>query len=627
VRIKTLSQNKKKVLAYNHFRKGIFAELAPKDSEIILHLLPWMLSVNDPHVPGYIENIGRLWSVFQIDNDREITSREPSFKRMFGIMYEDPLLKHEPSMCWIEGLYTIGSVGSIAQTSRSDCDIWVCVDGSNVDGKALGDLRRKINSIKDWLDQHIKIPVYFFISDVENIRNCRFGTVEGESSGSAQKKMLKEEFYRTALIIGGKIPLWWVYGPEQSKDTDYETFAENVRNGIFAEEYDLVDLGNIESVEYDEYFGSALWQFNKALSHPLKSVIKMLLLKMLLESPREELLCHRLRRMVLEGPEGQFLDPGTFTLQAMLEYYRDLPKERFAFIMECFYLNYDMKLLSGNVSIREKLAGGIFEQNKMERQSIKRLNEFSLWSFQEQSDFGARIFELLRQIYTDISAVKKDVKGEIEPEDLQVMGGKLSACLENKSHKIPIIHKPFEDLTKPTLVFKTDGQIWQVYTEADRPKLIVESPDIIRCIAYVVWNDIFISTEIRMAPNTTSITLQEIINIGKKMKDLFGTSDIAAVPFPRYLESERIEKALIVVNFESAWDADEVGDLWMIYRNNWGELFVRQWDSPDALRDFFHNSSKILQPIDIQYYVQRNSLMYEKIIERTKQTAVKKFHP
>ena len=31
-----------------------------------------------------------------------------------------------------------------------------------------------------------------------------------DSSGSAQGKLLKEEFYRTAVFIAGHVPLWWV---------------------------------------------------------------------------------------------------------------------------------------------------------------------------------------------------------------------------------------------------------------------------------------------------------------------------------------------------------------------------------------------------------------------------------
>jgi len=623
VQLKTLLENKRKYLAYNRFRKGIFEELAPRDSEAVLYLLPWMLSVNHVAVPGYVEKMRRPWKVFRIDSDRDILSRESAFKRKFEIPTERSLLKHSPSPCWIEGLYTIGSVGSIAQTSRSDCDIWVCINRSEAGEESVEELRRKINLIKDWLDQHVRIPIYFFLSDAEDIRHCRFGIVEGESSGSAQRQVLKEEFYRTAGILGGKIPLWWLCSGEGSATADYETLAEEFRKGRYVGEYDLIDLGNIETVDRDEYFGAALWQFNKAMTHPLKSIIKMLLLKMLLESPREELLCHRFRRAVLDCADGQFLDPATFTLQAMLEYYRNLPERTFAFIQECFYLRYDLNLWSKRVTIREKLARDIFKQYGMTRETITRLNSFASWDFQEQSGFGAHIFELLKKIYRDIAGMERSVEGVIAPEDLRVMGGKLSACLEKKSHKVPIIHMPLDSPVRPTLVFKTVGKVWYIHAAGDPSAPIVESPDIVFCIAYAVWNDLFVPTEVRMLPNATSITLQEIVNLGRKVRDFFGISDIAAVEFPNYLEDERIQKALIVVNFETAGYGKEIRDLRLIFRNNRGELFVRRWGSPEALKAFLDNASRVSQPMEVQYYLQRSSLLYEKMIDRAKRTTTR----
>ena len=76
-----------------------------------------------------------------------------------------------------------------------------------------------------------------------------------------------------------------------------------------SEAYDVVDFGNLEQIDSGEYFGAMLWQFHKSLSHPLKSSIKMVLLKMLLEAPQEQLLCHQFRHEVLTAAEVA-LPPG-----------------------------------------------------------------------------------------------------------------------------------------------------------------------------------------------------------------------------------------------------------------------------------------------------------------------------
>ena len=182
---KILSRNKRTFVEYNKFRKTIFSELAPEESEAVLYLLPWLLSINDPACPGYVEDINRPFKVFNIDNDKEIMKRERGFLDRFGIQKKRTLLKQKAQYYLIQGLYTIGSVGSASQTSNSDCDIWVCIDKKEFDRTAWIQLNQKINLIKDWMDMKLKMPVYFFISDVTAIKECSFGSVDSESSTSS----------------------------------------------------------------------------------------------------------------------------------------------------------------------------------------------------------------------------------------------------------------------------------------------------------------------------------------------------------------------------------------------------------------------------------------------------------
>jgi len=290
---KVLSRNRKVYIEYNEFRKKMFSELAPEESETILYLLPWLLSINQPECPGYIPDIKRPFRVYNIDSNKEIRKLEKDFKGMFGVQRNGTLLRLDSEYYLIQGLYTIGSVGSVSQTSISDCDIWVCIEKDEFDELAWVQINQKINLIKDWMDESLKMPVYFFVSDVAAIRECRFGNLDSESSGSTQKNVLKEEFYRTCMVICGKLPLWWLCY-DKNIGIDYAD-ALSVTDDEDFWEYDLIDFGDIEKIEKEEYFGAALWQFHKSLSHPLKSIIKIALLQMLLNARHDRLLCHQLR--------------------------------------------------------------------------------------------------------------------------------------------------------------------------------------------------------------------------------------------------------------------------------------------------------------------------------------------
>ena len=618
---KTLIQNKKVFLAYNQFRKDIFQHLSPKESEVILFLLPWLLSINHPDFPGYIPDQEKPFRVFDIEQNKEIKKREAAFKKKFKCYDQGSLIKYAADYCQIEGIYTIGSLGTISQTEQSDCDLWVCIDRKNYSAEQFEQLSQKIYLLKDWLDNALKLPVYFFISDVQDIRKCNFGNVDDESCGSTQRNVLKEEFYRTTILICGKIPFWWVYFNAE-KPQAYEEAMREYLHPEFGQD-DCVDLGNLEGIDRSEYFGAALWQFNKALTHPLKSIIKMLLLAVQLESPREALFCHRFRDFILKADgERSFIDPSMFTLDAVLGHHAERRHPDIEFLKKCFYLRYALKLMSSKLSVKEKLASELFRKYRLERETLYELNRFESWSLQSQQDFGTKILTLLLEMYKMISAIAKDVSGQVDPQDLTIIGRKLSSSLVRKEGKLLIMHKPIENPNVPDLTFRYDTRKWRVSPVHDEETIFVENPDIVFCIAYLVWNDLFQEGSVRMMPNPTPITIQEIINLARKIREVFGSYNISSVDFQNFLQPERIRKMLIVVDFESAEEARAGNTYRVIMENNWSEVFIRFFSSTEKLVSFLEEKSGLAREVEKHYYIQRNSLNYEKIIERTKKVVM-----
>jgi adenylate cyclase class 1 len=615
---RTLQHNKKRYLDYNNFRKKIFLTNSPKDGPVILYMLPWLFSVNRPSVPGYVKELKEPFHIFNIEGNRENLKHEVSFKKTFDIKEENSLIRYPLQSPQIQGIYTIGSAGTVSQTSRSDCDIWICIDKSDFTGDALQYLNEKINLIKDWLDAKLKLPVYFFLSDVDDIRQCNFGHLDFESSGSAQKNVLKEEFYRTTILIEGKIPFWWVcFDEDRAVDYDQE-FAQNTVSDFG--ERDFIDMGNLKWVNQNEYFGASLWQFNKSLTNPLKSIIKMLQLKMSLDAPKEDLLCHKLRKAVLSGKDKPaFPDPSIFTMNAVLDYYSQIAKEEyFEFIKKCIYLRFDIKLLSKTQSFKERMAGEIFKKYKIDRKDVYRLNEFESWQLREKVAFGDLMFEFLIDIYKDIIRIQKGKSGEVAPQDLTIIGRKLSSSLKVKEHKVSVLHIPTENLKLPVLTFSPAGNVWRVISSDGQLLPVIAHGNIVFCIAYLVWNGIYDPVQTRMLPNQTAVTIQEIINLGKTIRDFFGSFDISTVHFGNFLQKETISKMLLVVSFESQTMNMDINDYCIIYKNNWEELFVRRFNSIDKMRAFLGTIGKASPNVETHYYIQRNNKYYEKIIERTK---------
>jgi adenylate cyclase class 1 len=616
-----LSRNKQAFCRYNDFRKQVFLELSPKAGEAVLYLLPWLLSINHKDCPGYIQNLERPFKVYNVDVEKQVRHREAAFKRIFGVKESRSLLQTGSNFFTIEGLYTIGSVGSVSQTSASDCDIWVCYNREKMSETGWRQLHQKINLIKDWMDLNLKMQVFFFLSDINDIRSNLFGSVDEESSGSAQKNLLKEEFYRTCIVICGKIPLWWLcYDRERRHAVPYAGAIEDIGKLKYGH-YDIIDFGDLLTIDKSEHFGAALWQLQKSLSSPLKSIIKMIHVKVLLESSREIPICHLFREAVFNcDEENLFPDPSVFTMNAILDYYGEIGNlSTQKLLKECFFLRCDIKPQSDRTPLKNKLAKELFRRHPIDIRKRIRLSHFRRWDFNAQIILGDRLFRLLLKSYREISSTYSSMATEINKRDFTVIGRKILASYQTKENKVRVLQKPIGDLNLPFLTLQLKGSQWQLFSDNNKNVALNSNADIIRIVTFIVWNGLFDPNKIRMEPNASSVTLQEVLNLGKKIIDFIGIFDNFEVGLTQYLERERTSRILVVVSFEKAYYEKDINDFCVIHINSWGELFVERFQSPKKLESFIKKACTSRWKPEINYYVQRNSTYYEKIIDRTKQ--------
>jgi adenylate cyclase class 1 len=612
-----LRRNRKIFLDYQSFRRGLFTELAPEDSEAVLYLLPWLLSVNDPQCPGYIPDIEHPFRVYGIDYDKGIQNREPRFKRRFGVSHKGAMLRGAGDYRTILGLYTIGSVGSISQTSGSDCDIWVCIDKKVFNKRSWQQLNMKINLIRDWFDMNTRMPVYFFLSDISAIQRCHFGSVDAESSGSAQQNVLKEEFYRSFMIICGKIPLWWLCW-DPGRDIRYADAVAAVADENFGE-YDLVDLGDISRIKRREYFGAALWQLNKSLSQPLKSILKMSLLKMLLDAPESQLMCHQFRARVLSSPAGEtFPDFSVFTMEAVAENFRSVRPDKLAFLVECLYIRCEINPYNTKQPLKNRLAGGFFKPFGFSKDRLANLRRTASWPHQQQIQLGNDLFSLMLETYREIANDHAGVAGKSNHRDLTILGRKISAYYLKKKHKVPVLQRPTGTLNIPGVSFHLQQKTWRVLSGNDTANPLCSSTDIIYAIAFVVWNKLFTASQVRMRPNPSSMTLQEIMNLGHRLNFFFGSYETADIDYSNYLKDEQVIRLLVVVGMEkSPWKKEKL-DFGVVYLNGWGELFARRFATVRSYEQFLQAIQSGSPGLAPSFYVRRNATSYERIIERTK---------
>ncbi len=612
---KTLMGNKERFLEYNEIRKGLFTEYSPRDSELILYLLPWLLSVNRPECPGYIQGEGNVFTVCHVETDKEIKRREDQFKDMFGITERGSLLIPKGEYP-IEGVYSIGSVGTISQTFDSDCDIWVCYDLAKIGLDMVIPLKRKLQLIKNWYARNCRIPVHFFPLDRDDIMNCRFGSVDDQSSGSTQTHVLKEEFYRTCVVICGRIPLWWVCYDTRKKHTYEDFLAETASHAMWSDIF--IDMGNLENVEESEYFGAALWQLNKALEKPLKSIIKMLLLKMQLDALNEELVCHKFRQhIMIKKYENMIPDPSVVSMIFIMSYYQGRHDQAtIMFIKECFYLRCGMKAYSVIHPSRKQLGDIFVNQVAIDRSTRERLDRFAAWDLESQIAFGKQLFTLLIHIYRDIAKTHSGVATLIDREDLTVIGRKIQAFYEEKDHKVSVLPRVMDKLNTSGLTFHLESDMWHVHSGVAKGGHLVSHADILYAITFIVKNDLFDPVRTHMLPNSSSVSLPEIQQVAVKIRDFIHLS--SSGNRRDYLKKEVVTRMLVVVSFEDeAWEKSTT-NLGVIYKTSWGDVYVRRFHSERRFKEFIQKSGCRDNRVPVDVYLQKRCINYPVILAQVK---------
>jgi len=200
--------------------------------------------------------------------------------------------------CDVHSLFLMGSVGTIAQSSKSDFDVWVCHDPELTDNQ-LSELRAKCNAIEKW-SETIDLEVHFFLMNAEKFKRGEVHELSSESSGSTQHHLLLEEFYRTSLLVAGRYPIWWLIPPEQEKN--YDELAHELTYKRFIPKNEIIDFGGLSQIPAEEFFGAALWQVYKGIDSPYKSVLKILLMETYASVyPNSELLSLQYKTMVFDG--------------------------------------------------------------------------------------------------------------------------------------------------------------------------------------------------------------------------------------------------------------------------------------------------------------------------------------
>ncbi len=609
---------RKRFLALNHDRLVMARNALKKRQRIFVDLLPLLFHINHPALPGYVSEATPAGIA-----DYSVSKR--LLKEAARLNKDFKYQRRAMHLYNIQALYMIGSSGTIAYNEKSDFDIWVC-HRSELNQEQVGYLNQKCDLISQWAAE-LGLEVTFFTMDVADFREGKTQALSNESSGSAQFNLLLEEFYRTGLLLAGKYPAWWLVPP--SRSIDYYQHLKSLVKKKIVSELEFLDFGPLMEIPAEEFFGAALWQLNKAIASPYKSILKLLLIESYAsEYPEMTLLCTVYKKLVYAGNVNlQELDPYVLMCNKVEAYLLGLGEpERCELARRCFYFKANKKISTVNpkhLTAKTEQLLSLVKQWGWQDDLLRELDARAQWKVDRVvAERNSLVRELTRSYRMLSEFVRSNAtESYIDNEDLNLLGRRLYAAFERKTGKIELLNPGISaNLAEERLSFvvrKNKQRIsWTLYrqdydfTMEAEPKPLKRCQSMIELVAWCHFNSLIgPQTLVTLHANNQHSDSRELLAVIETFKKLFPDHRVEKPDMLEFKNTVHLKSAALFINLgedplsshtargvhltSNRSDALSYGGIWknlansveMLTVDSWGEIFVSHFSGPNALMD------------------------------------------
>ena len=399
-------------------------------------LLPLLFHVNHDSLPGYSNQTDMPTGIAQYHPSEQQLKTAQTVAR--GRMPRSlALIKPQ-----LSALYLMGSSGSVGQAPGSDLDVWLCYD-SHLSVPQIALLQDKSDQISQWASD-FNLEVHFFLMNAHRFQGGEQQSLTGENCGSSAHVMLLDEFYRTAQVLAGNVPAWWLV-PTAYEDEYPATLQALYRVGPITEN-SCTDFGGISALQAGEFIGAGMWQIYKAIDSPYKSVLKLMLLEIYARQfPKIHSLAHSFKDKIYRSQLAlDDLDPYVMLYQRIESYLlaRD-EHQRLDLIRRCFYFKVGLNLSKPTraANWRRELMNSLVRSWGWQPDRVKHLDNFRSWTIEEVISERRLLISELTHSYRFLTefAAEHHSSHVMSQQDLLILSRKLHAAFERRQGKIDFI--------------------------------------------------------------------------------------------------------------------------------------------------------------------------------------------
>ncbi|MNQ37984.1 Adenylate cyclase [compost metagenome] len=620
---KVLAQLRARFLKVNNGRLARAMQALSTRQQLVLRLLPLLFHVNHPLLPGYVSGTTPA-GVAAFEPDEELLAEAQRLTRSFA--YKP---RRGPQPQPIHGLFLMGSLGTIAQAEQSDMDIWVC-HAPDLDAAAIAELQRKCSALEEWAATQGAEAHFFLIDPARFTQGDREARLTSDDCGTTQHYLLLDEFYRTAIWLAGRTPLWWLVPVYE--ESRYVEYGQALLSKRFIRAEEVLDLGHLAHIPPGEFIGASMWQLFKGIESPYKSVLKLLLTEVYAsEHPKVACLSLRFKEAVYANRlDLDELDPYMVVYRRLEEYLlgRGEP-ERLELIRRCLYLKVNKKLSrpprNRNKSWQRLLLERLTANWNWQQRQLAMLDSRSQWKVRQVLAERRALVNELTYSYRFLShfARSEQASGTLSRRDLGVLGRRLYAAFERKAGKVEFINPGIApDIAEDTLTLvqcpspeARDETQWAIFAGSlnalEWPDFapLKRSRELVALLAWCQRNGVIdAGTRLSIYPGSSDLTEFELTNLLASLQQAFPLP-LGQVDESALLRAGVPAEVLLLVNVGidplkqhsqknlhlTTERTDALGYSGMrdnlvltidqVTLNSWNELLVSRFEGPDALLD------------------------------------------
>lgn len=533
----TLRKLKQRFLKLNSGRlQRAMTDLSPRQ-QTALKLFPLLFHVNHPLLPGYVSGLTPA-GIAQFEPDEDILAEAQRLTRSFAYKTNDKRRRNQPQP--IHGLFLMGSLGTLAQAEQSDMDIWVC-HASDLSAHELEELQKKCLLLEAWANSQGAEAHFFLIDPNRFTTGERETRLSADDCGTTQHYLLLDEFYRTAIWLAGRTPIWWLV--PVADESRYDDYTKTLLAKRFINADESLDIGHLAHIPAGEFVGAGMWQLFKGIEAPYKSLLKLLLIEVYAaEQPQLNCLSLRFKQAVFNHQvDLNDLDPYIVLYRRIEEYLIGRHEHaRLELVRRSLYMKANKKLTKPPTHGRKS----------WQRLLLEQLTAHWGWDYRHLAELDRRQHWKIRQVDLERQALvnelndsyrflvqlarQQEVEGLISKRDLSILGRRLNAAFERKAGKVEFVNPGISaDLSEANLTLvhesePTSGMSqWTLYSESlSNQEWLNFAPlkrgwELIELLAWAYRNGVLESnTRITLYPGESDLTEFELFNLLNSLRAL-----------------------------------------------------------------------------------------------------------